>query len=64
MQYSLIDPFRVMDLEKEVVREIYYNLQKIHALWKIAEAGVSGRKEEVACLFISHHGDRRDSPSS
>ena len=34
-----------------VVRRLYYNLQKVHALWKIAEAGVSGRKEEIA-LFI------------
>jgi hypothetical protein len=53
-----------MDLEKEeVVRTIYYNLQKIHALWKITEAGVSGRKEEIT-VYMMHHGDRRDSPSS
>ena len=62
LQYSLIDPFRFMELEKEeVVRKIYHNLQKIHALCgKIAE-GVGGRKEEIACLYPSR---RSPSPSS
>jgi hypothetical protein len=44
VQHSLIDqPFLLRDLEKEeVVRKLYYNLQKIHALWRIAEAVVKG----------------------